>query len=67
VKNRFAREHNIPCIRIPGFRNKRDINFISDFKKYVINLIRESYDLPPLQQESETVNPAVYNNNKSLS
>ena len=65
VKNRFAREHNIPCIRIPGFRNKRDINFISDFKKYVINLIRESYDLPPLQQESETVNPAVYNNNKS--
>jgi hypothetical protein len=67
VKNRFAREHNIPCIRIPGFRNKRDIDFISDFKKYVINLIRESYDLPPLQQESETVNPAVYNNNKSLS
>ena len=61
VKNRFAREHNIPCIRIPGFRNKRDINFISDFKKYVINLIRESYDLPPLQQESETVNPAIYN------
>ena len=67
VKNRFAREHNIPCIRIPGFRNKRDIDFISDFKKYVINLIRESYDLPPLQQESETVNPAIYNNNKSLS
>ena len=65
VKNRFAREHNIPCIRIPGFRNKRDIDFISDFKKYVINLIRESYDLPPLQQESETVNPAVYNNKKS--
>ena len=65
VKNRFAREHNIPCIRIPGFRNKRDIDFISDFKKYLINLIRESYDLPPLQQESETVNPAVYNNNKS--
>ena len=65
VKNRFAREHNIPCIRIPGFRNKRDIDFISDFKKYVINLIRESYDLPPLQQESETVNPAIYNNNKS--
>lgn len=65
VKNRFARENNIPCIRIPGFKNKRDINFISDFKKYVINLIRESYNLPPLQQESETVNPAVYNNNKS--
>ena len=65
VKNRFAREHNIPCIRIPGFRNKRDIDFISDFKKYVINLIRESYDLPPLQQESETVNPAVYNNNNN--
>jgi hypothetical protein len=61
VKNRFARENNIPCIRIPGFGNK-DINFISDFKKYIINLIRESYDLPLLQQESEAVNPAVYNN-----
>lgn len=64
VKNRFAREHNIPCIRIPGF-GKKDINFQSDFKKYVINLIRESLNLPPLQQESETVNPAIYNNNKS--
>ena len=66
VKNRFARENNIPCIRIPGFKNKRDINFINDFKKYVINLIRQSYNLPPLQQESETVNPAIYNNNQSL-
>jgi hypothetical protein len=65
VKNRFAREHNIPCIRIPGFRNQRDLNFQSDFKKYVINLIRQKYNLPPLQQESETVNPAIYNNSKS--
>ena len=73
VKNRFAREINkdskgnyipIPCIRIPGFRNAREYNFQSDFKKYVINLIRESYDLPPLQPESETVNSAIYN--KSL-
>ena len=73
VKNRFAREVNIdennnfipiPCIRIPGFDKDRDFNFQSDFKKYVINLIRESYDLPPLQPESETVNSAIYN--KSL-
>jgi hypothetical protein len=61
VKNRFARDHNIPCIRIPGF-NKKDVNFIDDFKKYVINLIREHYDLPPLEQTSENVNPAIYNN-----
>lgn len=59
VKNRFARDHNIPCIRIPGF-NKKDVNFIDDFKKYVINLIRESYDLPPLEQTSENVNPGIY-------
>ena len=65
MKNCFAREHNIPCIRIPGFRNKRRGPFISDFKKYVTNLIRQSYGFPPIQQESETVNPAVYNNNKS--
>jgi hypothetical protein len=58
VKNRFAREHNIPCIRIPGFHDK-DVNFISDFKKYVINLIRQSYDLSSLQQESETTKPAI--------
>ena len=61
VKNRFAREFNIPCIRIPGFRNQRDINFISDFKKYVINLIRERYNLPPINQESENINPGIYN------
>jgi hypothetical protein len=65
VKNRFAREHNIPCIRIPGFRNQRDLNFQSDFKKYVINLIRERYNFPPLEQTTETVNPAIYNNSKS--
>lgn len=58
VKNRFAREHSIPCIRIPGFHDK-DVNFISNFKKYVINLIRQSYDLSPLQQESETTKPAI--------
>ena len=70
VKNRFAREVNddgqgnitpIPCIRIPGFRNDRGYNFQSDFKKYVINLIRNYYNLPPLQQEqeTETAKPAV--------
>ena len=64
VKNRFAREFNIPCVRIPGFRNQRDLNFSNDFKSYIINIIRESYDLPPLQPESETVNSAIYN--KSL-
>ena len=70
VKNRFAREVNndgqgnitpIPCIRIPGFRNDRGYNFQSDFKKYVINLIRNYYNLPSLQQEqeTETAKPAV--------
>lgn len=68
VKNRFAREVNddgkgnftpIPCIRIPGFRNDRGYNFQSEFKKYVINLIRNYYNLPPLQQESETAKPAI--------
>jgi len=65
VKNRFARELGIPCIRIPGFRNRRDLNFQSDFKKYVINLIRERYNLPPLEETPENVNPGVYNNSKS--
>ena len=68
VKNRFAREVNddgqgnitpIPCIRIPGFRNDRGYNFQSDFTKYVINLIRNYYNLPSLQQETETTNPAI--------
>ena len=68
VKNRFAREVNddgqgnitpIPCIRIPGFRNDRGYDFQSDFKKYVINLIRNYYNLPSLQQETETTNPAI--------
>jgi len=70
VKNRFAREINkdskgnyipIPCIRIPGFRNAREYDFQNDFKKYVINLIRNYYNLPSLQQEqeSETTNPAI--------
>ena len=58
VKNRFAREYNIPCLRIPGF-NDRKPNFISDFKKYVINLIRESLYLPSVRQETETINPLV--------
>jgi hypothetical protein len=65
VKNRFAREFNIPCIRIPGFRNQRDLNFQSDFKKYIINLIRERYNILPIEQTSENVNPGVYNNSKS--
>ena len=58
VKNRFAREYNIPCVRIPGF-NDRKPNFISDFKQYVINLIRESLYLPSVRQETETINPLV--------
>ena len=58
VKNRFAREYNIPCLRIPGF-NDRKPNFISNFKQYVINLIRESLYLPSVRQETETINPLV--------
>ena len=58
VKNRFAREYNIPCVRIPGF-NDRKPNFISNFKQYVINLIRESLYLPSVRQETETINPLV--------
>lgn len=58
VKNRFAREYNIPCVRIPGF-NDRKPNFISNFKQYVINLIRESLYLPSVKQETETINPLV--------
>ena len=58
VKNRCAREYNIPCVRIPGF-NDRKPNFISNFKKYVINLIRESLYLPSVRQETETINPLV--------
>jgi len=65
VKNNFASFYNIPIVRIPGFKNDRELNFQSDFKKYIINLIRQKYNLPPLQQESETVNPAIYNNSKS--
>ena len=59
VKNRFAREFNIPCVRIPGFDNKRNNNFINPFKRYIINIIRNKYNLPPLEQESETVKPAI--------
>ena len=60
VKNRFARDFNIPCIRIPGFRNQRDLNFQSDFKKHIINLIREKYNLPPLERTAENINPGIY-------
>jgi len=65
VKNNFASFYNIPIVRIPGFKNDRELNFQSDFKKYIINLIRQKYNLPPLQQESETTNPGIYNNSKS--
>lgn len=61
VKNSFARQFNIPCVRIPGFQNKRELDFINDFKNYIINLIRERYNLPPINQESENINPGVYN------
>ena len=64
VKNNFARFYNIPCIRIPGFKNDRELNFQSNFKKYVINLLRERYNLPPIEQETENINPGIYN--KSL-
>lgn len=65
VKNNFASFYNIPIVRIPGFKNDRELNFQSKFKSYIINLIRNYYNLPSLQQESETVNPAIYNNSKS--
>jgi len=65
VKNNFASFYNIPIVRIPGFKNDRELNFQSDFKKYIINLIRERYNFPPLEQTPETVNPAIYNNSKS--
>lgn len=60
VKNRFARDYNIPCIRIPGFDNKRNLKFIDPFKKHIINIIRSKYNLPPLEQETETTNPGIY-------
>jgi hypothetical protein len=59
VKNNFARFYNIPCIRIPGFKNDRELNFKNNFKTYIINLIRERYNLPPINQELEAVNPAI--------
>lgn len=65
VKNNFASFYNIPIVRIPGFKNDRELDFQSKFKSYIINLIRQKYNLPPLQPESETVNPAIYNNSKS--
>lgn len=61
VKNNFARFYNIPCIRIPGFKNDREYKFQSKFKNYIINLIRERYNLPPIEQESENINPGIYN------
>ena len=65
VKNNFASFYNIPIVRIPGFKNDRELDFQSKFKKYIINLIRERYNLPPLEQTTENVNPAIYNNKKS--
>ena len=60
VKNNFARSLEIPCIRIPGFSKNKGANFTSDFKTFVTNLIRQRYNLPPIEQTSENVNPGIY-------
>ena len=59
VKNNFARYYNIPYFRIPGFKNDRELNFQSNFKNYIINLIRDRYNLPSLEQETEKAKPAI--------
>lgn len=60
VKNNFARYFNIPYVRIPGFKNYKGLDFQNNFKEYIINLIRERYNLPSNNQESKNINPGIY-------
>ena len=60
IKNNFARYFNIPCYRIPGFKNERELNFQNNFKTYIINIIRQKYNLPPIEQTSQNVNTGIY-------
>ena len=57
----FLSTYSLAVVTVNGYEYllNKDVNFISDFKKYVINLIRQSYDLSSLQQESETTKPAI--------
>jgi hypothetical protein len=66
IKNNFANYFSIPIKRIPYFARRKGPNFEKDFQDFILRSLSEQY-VPGYTSTPETVNPAVYNNNKSLS
>lgn len=63
IKNNFARnpsdkESFIPCIRIPGFNKTKKTSFVTDFRNYIIELIKQRYESSA--SEPENVNSGIY-------
>ena len=65
IKNNFANHFSIPIKRIPYFARRKGPNFEKDFQDYILRSLSEQY-VPGYTSTPETVNPAIYNNNKSL-
>ena len=66
IKNNFANYFSIPIKRIPYFARRKGPNFEKDFQDFILRSLSEQY-VPGYTATPETVNPAIYNNNKSLS
>jgi hypothetical protein len=64
IKNNFANYFSIPIKRIPYFARRKGPNFEKDFQDFILRSLSEQY-VPGYTSTPETVNPAIYNNNKS--